>query len=354
MGRKTTGAGTMGAENKKEPERELAAAVRLFWPDYEGTTERGASGWNNTTRFVARAGRRYVLRVYETHRDRSRIEFEQAVLRELAGLPLSFCTPVPVKTADGADIAELSDGRYACLFGYIEGVRPGDEDARIFRGLGEAAGELSAALARIRLPLKPAYRPYYELEAAYPLCAREAVEAFCARPPAELAEARAELNILAAAYGEIVGELEVLRRLPHQLVHGDLNASNVLVGGGAPGEIAALLDFEFCTYDVRAMEAAVVLSALPEPDASEAGEEWAETARSFCLGWQQSVPLTGEEIAALPLLMRLRKVDVFLHFLTRYLEGVEGPDALLKIVRPLCAELRTIENREREIKNFFN
>ncbi|WP_027091421.1 phosphotransferase [Cohnella thermotolerans] len=52
--------------------------------------------------------------------------------------------------------------------------------------------------------------------------------------------------------------LPKLRKLPHQLIHGDINDSNLLAAPDAAGKVAAVLDFEFCTRDLRAMEPAVV------------------------------------------------------------------------------------------------
>ncbi|NGZ74424.1 phosphotransferase [Saccharibacillus alkalitolerans] len=307
-------------------------AVRRYWPDYEGTPEAGAKGWNNTTRYAEYDGKRFVLRIYETHRDPEKIRFEHEVLLRLADAGLPFRTPVPLRTAGGETIVGLEDGsgRYACLFPYIEGVRPADEDQRPLPSFGEAAAELSAALAGIRTELSPAYRPYYELAEAYPLCRPERVADFALRPPAELTGAAEALRLLAEEYAEILSGLEYLRRLPHQLVHGDLNASNLLVGTDAPDRIEALLDFEFCTHDVRAMEAAVILSGLPD------GEE---AVRRFGAGFFGRTRLEPEEIEAVPLLMRLRKVDVFLHFLTRYWEGTDGAGVLEEQARLLSEDL---------------
>lgn len=341
----------------------LEAVVRQYWPDYSGTPEAGAAGWNNTTRFVRHGGRKYVLRVYETHRDVDKIRFEHEVLLRLAGEGLTFRTPVPRKTSDGETIVRLADGsgRYACVFEHIEGVTPGDDDRRPLRSFGEAAGELSGALACVRTELPPAYRPYYELEQAYPLCGARETAGFCAQPPAELAGVGAELGRLAEEYAGLLRELGNLRKLPHQLVHGDLNASNLLVEAGAPERIAALLDFEFCTYDVRAMDAAVILSGLPAAceqapsfeggpgDAESAAYEAAENADpvlAFGAGFGRSVRLEPAEIEAIPLLMRLRKVDVFLHFLTRYLQGTDGPDVLAEQARVLSRDLDRMVGEE--------
>ena len=42
---------------------------------------------------------------------------------------------------------------------------------------------------------------------------------------------------------------------PKQLIHGDLHYDNVLVEAD---KVSGLLDFEFCAYDWRAMELAVI------------------------------------------------------------------------------------------------
>ncbi|GGO03711.1 homoserine kinase [Saccharibacillus kuerlensis] len=321
----------------------LRHTVRQYWPDFSGTLKSGAKGWNNTTRFVDYGGKRFVLRVYETHRDPEKIRFEHEVLLRLAEEQLSFQTPVPWLTAAGETIVKLEDGsgRYGCLFAYIEGRRPDDEDQRPLTSFGEAAGELSAVLAGIRTTLQPAYRPYYELGEAYPLCDPDRVSAFCAQPPTELAEVASSLRLLSESYSDILRELEHLRNLPHQLVHGDLNASNLLVSEEDPSRACALLDFEFCTYDIRAMEAAVILSGLPQ------GEE---AISRFMEGFRIRAALQPEEIEAIPLLMRLRKVDVFLHFLTRYLENTDGPNVLEEQSRLLSTDLKNMRDGETKIK----
>ncbi len=319
----------------------LEEAIRRYLPDYAGTPEAGAKGWNNTTRFVERGGKRYVLRVYETHREADRILFEHEVLLKLAEAGLPYRTPVPLRESGraGQTLVRLEDGsgRYACLFAYIEGMRPADEDTRPMRAFGIAAGKLSRALAEIRPERAPAYRPYYELGEAYPLCGPERVREFCAEPPAALAGVRAQLGLLAEAYAEILRELDHLRDLPHQWVHGDLNASNLLVDAEAPERIVALLDFEFCTRDTRAMDLAVILSGLPDDE---------EAVAEFLQGFASELRLQAEEIEAIPLLMRLRKVDVFLHFLTRYLEGTDGPGVLEEQARSLADELTRMRGSE--------
>ncbi|WP_239004596.1 phosphotransferase enzyme family protein [Paenibacillus tepidiphilus] len=293
-----------------------------------------SGGWNNTTYMVDSARGRAVLRIYNTHRDRNKIEFEHTVLQQLDKLPLPFSTPLPLTAAGGETMVELEEsGKYACLFRYIEGVTPLEEGSGYYASFGTSAGILSEVLAEIEPELPPVYRPYYELRTAYPLCTNAAVREICLNPPAELADLSPELETLYSAYTDIAESLPGLAELPHQLVHGDLNASNLLVDGGNHRKVAALLDFEFCTRDLRAMEPAVILSGWVGHAEQEAA------VREFWDGFSRRIQLSAAEIEAIPVLMLLRKIDVFLHFTSRYLEGTDEPQVLREQVRLLAADL---------------
>lgn len=318
----------------------ITELIRCYWPAYCGRLEKYPGGWNNTTFFVE--GNRYkgIFRIYETHKDREKIRFEHAVLEALQHQPLSFKVPVPVRTSDGDTLVQLGadGGKYACLFDYIEGARAADNEMRFIRSFGEAAAELTAALASIRLEIPVIYPPYYELGESYPLCSFETVNRFCGQPDEPFKDLYDELQVLCSGFESILCSLEDIRKLPHQLVHGDLNGSNLLLAPDDPHTVTALLDFEFCTWDVRVMEAAVILSGLFGTDKEK------EAVRQFCLGYAGRVQLDPEEVQTIPVLMRLRKVDVFLHFMSRYLNGTDGPDVLQQQVRLLADDLKRLNH----------
>ncbi len=71
----------------------MEAILRRHWPEWNGTLQKRTGGWNNTTYFVKSGGRSGVLRVYDTHRDLDKIEFEHAVLQELSKHSLSLVYP---------------------------------------------------------------------------------------------------------------------------------------------------------------------------------------------------------------------------------------------------------------------
>lgn len=316
--------------------------LQTYWPDWNGDMVKGPSGWNNTTHFIDNSQRRSVMRIYNTHRDKSRIEFEVAVLDSLQAMTLSFKIPTPIPTRSGDKLAQVQDGsgRYACLFDYIPGRSPQEDDIQAAYSFGERTGELVHALAICSVGGEPVYPPYFELLQSYPSCNEAFILDFCKQPPNELQDQRAALLILQEAYIDLCSRLDSIQSLPQQLIHGDLNFSNLLVDPEKMDTVTALLDFEFCTKDVRAMEPAVVISGfLGIPEEREA-------IRQFCKGFASAVRLSNEEIIAIPVLMRLRLVDVFLHFLSRYREGTDEVHILKEQVDMLANGLQSLERSQ--------
>lgn len=294
--------------------------LRRYFPDGSWEIERGHSGWNNTTRFVRADGRRWVLRIYETHKDEKKIRFEHLLLKKLNEVNFQFRVPNPAACEDGSTIVRLEDGteRLACLFAYIEGERPAEGEVAAAESLGEATGELAHALGALELPGTPAYAPYYEMESSYSWCTPDKVAAFCGEPPAELREEAAALRLIGEELAAFRAYLPRFRSLPHQLIHGDINFSNCLAAADDAGTIGAILDFEFCTRDLRAMEIAVVVSGFLDADNGP------EMIDAFLRGAGRRLRLSREEAEAIPGLIRLRTLDVFLHFLNRHFDGVDG------------------------------
>lgn len=313
--------------------------LQQYWENGSGQITQGVGGWNNSTYIVQYRDKKVVVRIYNTHQDTQKIKFEHHILSLLQEQKYSFQVPKPLQSLQGDTIVQVRDGsgRYACLFEYIE-VDPALANSLLTqRALGEAAGELSAALSHLKYSQTPVYPPYYELQRAYPLCQEEQLVGLCADPPIELTGAQHHLQLLYETYQALVGKLEVLRDLPHQLVHGDLNRSNLL---SEDGIVIAWLDFEFCTRDIRVMEAAVMISDLL------GGEDEASSVEEFCTGYRLHVQLTEAEVAVIPLLMSLRKVDVFLHFTSRYLEGIDPVRVLSEQAQLLAEDVRKLQQSQ--------
>lgn len=304
-----------------------AVLARYFAPHADGSPAwmltRGPSGMNNTTRYVTHAGGRYILRIYETHRDEDKVAYEHHVLACLkqapvAGLPV----PEPVEALDGGSIVHTPEGKLAALFRHREGRNPALVSAEDFLDFGRSAGALSCAMATITPDREPLYRPYYEHGLVPPEEIRDRIIGPLRQAGSGLADLGEALGVVETGLIDLHCRVPALQALPHQLIHGDLNASNVLAD--AHNRIVALLDFEFVAWDLRVMELAVCLSeALPAPDAPMGETAWA-CLSALIRGFTERVPLLAGEAAVLPQLLQLRRLDVFLHFLHRWQDGVDS------------------------------
>lgn len=324
------------------PESDMIRLASTFVPDANWRhLHRTGRGVNNTTCFLEAEGTPYVLRIYETHRDEHRVQAEHAVLEALAARPKPFRTPRPVRTPDGGTLIRTPEGKLAALFPYMAGDHPPLQDERQLHSFGAAAAALSVALAGIALPVPPAYRPYYEIEHTHPLCPPDSVSAFCASPPAPFDRRKDELRLIGERFTSFLARRSELAALPHQIVHGDLNASNVLAD--ASGAIAAVLDFEFATIDLRVMELAVCLSDLIDPAAEESAMR--RRAAAMLEGYGSAARLTADELAVVPVLLALRRLDVFVHFLGRYRDGVDDAEALGRHIGTTAAGLAWLDGR---------
>lgn len=288
--------------------------------------EQQGSGMNNTTSFIEADGDQYVLRIYETHREVEKVQYEHAVLLSLAGQELPFQTPIPVRARDGKTYVHTPDGKLAAMFRYLEGERPRLADESAWQGFGEAVAWLSSALAEVRLEETPVYRPYYEIEHTHPRCGLDDAIRFCINPSEEFSSEKLteSLKYIASCLQSVEGKHPLLQTLPHQLIHGDINASNMLADSS--DKLVAVLDFEFVTWDLRVMEIAVCLSDLIDPEQDQRAM-W-DKVKALLAGYCGKIALTVEEIQVLPTLLLLRRLDVFIHFLGRYWDGVDSVEVV--------------------------
>jgi len=321
--------------------------LRKYFVSGNWTIAEGQSGWNNTTRFVEADGKKWVLRIYETHKDASKIRYEHEILLALNERKLDFRVPKPVQSDDGSTIVKLEDGtdRLACVFTYIDGHRPEGGNGEIAYAFGQVTGKLSKALADLKVISSPVYRPYYEMSSSYPHCDSDQVAAFCYTPTTQFKKFANELKVIGDSLQHFRTLLPQFQALPHQLIHGDINHSNSLVADYGSKSISAILDFEFCTWDLRVMEIAVILSGLLS------GEDAIDHIDCYLAGVGQQLHLERSEIEAIPLLVQLRILDVFLHFLNRFLEGVDGEDVLDQQLVSTYEGILKLENVRAELFN---
>lgn len=306
--------------------------LRLYFPNQKWQVHSGQSGMNNTTRFVDVEDSRYVLRIYETHQDIEKVQFEHKVLLELKKHITDLNIPEPIATVNGNTIVRLQDGKIAALFIYLEGISPSAQGPLFYESFGRVTGLLLTSLEKVNVPLAHAYSPYYEIENTHPRCTPQDVSDFCMNPPSDFINDASALQYINEQLNMIQKNVTRLKKLPHQLVHGDLNTSNILAN--SLGEVTAVLDFEFVTYDLRVIELAVCLSGLIK--ANEAGESLWRNIEDLLSGFGKNISLNKEEVSCIPLLIQLRNLDIFIHFLGRYRDGIDPIDIVKERLSITC------------------
>jgi Ser/Thr protein kinase RdoA (MazF antagonist) len=113
-------------------------------------------------------------------------------------------------------------------------------------------------------------------------------------------------------------------RLPQQFMHEDYAPSNLLMDGT---QVTGVVDFEFCTRDVRAMDLTVALSWWPVRVLGT-GAEW-PIMRAFTSGYTRRITLDVDEIAAIPLLYEVRAYTSLIHRLGRHRQGLSPLEAVI-------------------------
>lgn len=331
----------------------IAYIVKQYFKEENYYVKQGSSGMNNTTKFLVIGDKKYILRIYESHRDNEKVNYEHLVLEELNKRSLSFSVPKPKRNFDGNTVSIGMDGKLVSVAKMIKGSNPQLHTTKQFYSLGKAVGEITKELGSIEIEVKSIYEPCYELEKSYLKCPLNKVIEFCIDPPNEFKDEREKLKELSKYFIEFQDVIPKLRNLPHQIIHGDINASNVLEDEN--NNISAVLDFEFSAKDLRAMDLAICLS---EAISNENDDKIKfESMRNFINGYKEYIKLSPDEINVIPSLIMLRRLDVIVHFLVRYKEGISNnfmsAEEILKeqIIKAttLCKWINTNEEKIRSL-----
>lgn len=281
-------------------------------------------GMNNTTCFVGVDEDKYTLRIYRSHNDETKVCYELEVINALNGMDIPISVPQVIASAKGDLFTKTGCGNIAVIFKYIKGKNPTFSRLKDIESFGYACGLLTQALGNLKINKMPAYKPCYEIESAYPECPLDKVLEFCYSPPSNFVEYNEYLERIGKQLIILKEKVSYYRKLPHQIIHGDLNASNVLADND--GKICGILDFEFVSYDLRVMELAVCLSDMIYYTEGE-GSKF-QRINSLIMGYRRVMNLGDDELFIIPSLLILRRLDVFIHFLYRYWNGIDGIEVL--------------------------
>jgi 4-aminobutyrate aminotransferase-like enzyme/Ser/Thr protein kinase RdoA (MazF antagonist) len=269
------------------------------------------------------AAGRHVLKLYAPGTDPEPLALQDAALALLAGDPAVPRLHAPARAVEG--------GRLARVLGWLPGTpwaELGEHPPAALASLGRTVARVDRALAGFDHPALPARRRWNMLAAG------DLADDASGEAAAVLARFTAEV-------------LPRLRALPAQAIHNDANEHNVLVGDA--GEVCGLIDFgDLCSAPRAcglAVACAYAAAALPVPE---------REILPLVAGYHEVAPLTPEELALLPDLIRTRlAMSVAMAVRQRreqpdndsLLISQEAVPALLRRLGPLPSELELLRLR---------
>lgn len=266
-------------------------------------------GVENSNYDVTTSSGRFVLTLFEKRVAPADLPFFLALMEHLSrkGLP----APLPVCAKDGQALRTVS-GRAAVLVTFLPGSQ------RMTPSVAEC-GELGAFAARLHGAVGDfAMRRANNLG----LAGWIALSSKCAGRADECAPGLASL---------IADEVAFLRRqwptsLPAGVVHADLFPDNVFFDGA---RISGVIDFYFSCSDFFAYDLAVCLNSW----AQENGVWDPAKASAMAESYVAARPLSRDERAAMPILLRGAALRFLLTRLYDFLHQVEG--AIVRVKDPL-------------------
>ena len=260
-----------------------------------------AEGVENSNFLLHTSKAPLILTLYEKRVEKSDLPFFLGLMQHLSARGLSC--PLPLPRRDGALLGSLS-GRPAALISFLEGMWLRKPEAKHCREVGRALAQMHVAgdgfeLKRPNALSIDGWRTLWEKSEAR----ADEVE------PGLQHEIRGELDFLAAAWP---------KGLPAGVIHADLFPDNVFFLGD---QLSGLIDFYFACNDLLAYDVSICLNAWCfEKD----GAYNITKGTAMLEGYQSVRPLSGEEIAALPVLSRGSALRFFLTRLYDWLTTPEG------------------------------
>jgi len=298
-------------------EEKLAWLERTWLLELPIHIQEMAQGYNNGVQLVKTGdSKQFVLKTYRNV-DTRRLDTEHALTLALAQIPLPFSVPAPCKTQNETTLEVFETENYS-LWPFVKG-EPARSGLAQAASVGEAVALLSQALAKVDVGDVALPPTYGDFSAIHPAVA-DPLDALVNLP-----RTKAEKAYLHTVISDVLERTpRYYAQLPRQLIHGDFIRGNLLV---QDDKVKAVLDFEFATFDLRALDLATALFS------------WSAGFRNDEMGWriidklgQRYVSkrnLSIDECEALPDLIRLRLVVWLTYFIGRYMQAESTRDAII-------------------------
>ncbi|WP_337266305.1 homoserine kinase [Oryzifoliimicrobium ureilyticus] len=294
--------------------------LKRFLADYDAgelLSYKGiAEGVENSNFLLHTTQHTLILTLYEKRVEKNDLPFFLGLMQHLAAKGLSC--PLPLKRRDGGMLGELS-GRPAALISFLEGMWLRKPEAKHCREVGKALAAMH--LAGENFPIQRA----------------NALSIAGWRELWDKSEARAD-EVETGLSQEIETEISFLAEhwpseLPQGVIHADLFPDNVFF---LSDRLSGLIDFYFACNDLLAYDVSICLNAWCfEKD----GAYNVTKGTALLEGYRSVRPLSGDELAALPILSR---GSALRFFLTRLYDWLTTPAGALVVKKDPLEYLRKL------------
>jgi homoserine kinase type II len=257
-----------------------------------------------------------ILTLYEKRVEKNDLPFFLGLMQHLSARGLSC--PLPLPRRDGALLGELS-GRPAALISFLEGMWLRKPDAVHCREVGRALAQMHLAAEGFAIR-----RPNALSLDGWRVLWDKAADRADEVEPGLQNEISAELDFLGTHWPD---------DLPAGIIHADLFQDNVFFLGD---QLSGLIDFYFACNDLLAYDVSICLNAWCfEKD----GAYNVTKGKALLEGYQAVRPLSGQELAALPVLAR---GSALRFFLTRLYDWLTTPAGALVVKKDPLEYLRKL------------
>lgn len=286
-------------------------------------------GLTNHSRIVDINNRSYIARIYDkSTKTIDRLRYEIELTAFLTQQQLSFDVPFFLRTINDSTYVELSNGQLGVMMLFIEGAAPDLERLLDVEEYGRVVGEVSVALqAYLPSAQSSSHISFNRVESLHPLANNNHVLQFLSKPPFFIAQQKLDKII------EIMNELKHIQpkldQLPKQVVHHDLLLFNLLIDPETR-KMNGVLDFDFASYDVRALEPAICITHLVQVNSQPL-----EAIAVFWSEYKRFMELTPVEIVYVPALIRLYYIALIYIYIGQAYSGREIEQYFLFIVDQL-------------------
>ncbi|MDT0122413.1 phosphotransferase [Paenibacillus sp. RRE4] len=201
-------------------------------------------------------------------------------------------------------------------------------------------GELSVAFNKFKSDLLMQEFKFYKIFNLHPLSNERSVKRFFDQPPFEIESN--QLSILLNSLQTVQRNESNVDDLPKQIIHHDILIFNLLIDNQTR-KMSGVLDFDFASHDVRALELAICINHLLQfDDGSLLNLEL------FLDEYSQHMRLTDEEIKWIPFLMQMYYVSLICIYIGQYYSGREIEEYFRFILNQLVIRKQWIEQNECE------